>query len=101
MSAHDLIQRYLAAYKAHDLQAMEACMDPEYTFSDPAFPNLDSEYIFVHILLLLTHSPTAKHSKGMFAMFINGHDTNKMEIEYGDIKKGADDHTVSSYFVSP
>jgi hypothetical protein len=48
-SAHELIDRYLAAYKAHDLKAMEACMDPEYTFSDPAFPNLDSEYLSAHI----------------------------------------------------
>jgi hypothetical protein len=30
----------------------------------------------------------------MFAMFIKGRDTNKMQVEYKDIKKGANDLTV-------
>jgi len=33
-------------------------------------------------------------------MFINGHETNKMEIEYGDIEKGTTDLTVSSYLTA-
>ncbi|KIM24981.1 hypothetical protein M408DRAFT_331453 [Serendipita vermifera MAFF 305830] len=84
MSAHsgqELVERYLAAYKAGDLQAMEACMDPEFTFSDPAFPHLDT-----------------KHAKGMFAMFINNRDTNKMEVEYTDIKKGTNDLTYTATY---
>jgi hypothetical protein len=37
----ELVERYLLAYKSMDLKGMEACMDPEFTFSDPAFPLLD------------------------------------------------------------
>ncbi|PVF96937.1 hypothetical protein CPB86DRAFT_786428 [Serendipita vermifera] len=73
-SGKELVERYLSAYKSLDLKAMEECMDPEFTFSDPAFPLLD-----------------AKHAKAMFSMFINGRDTNKMEIEYQDIAKSSED----------
>lgn len=40
-SAAELVERYLAAYKAMDLEGMNACVDAEFTFSDPAFPHLD------------------------------------------------------------
>jgi hypothetical protein len=46
MSVHsgsELVERYLEAYKAKNLEGMKACTDPEFTFSDPAFPHLDGE----------------------------------------------------------
>lgn len=40
-SAAELVERYLAAYKAGDMEGMNACTDPEFTFCDPAFSQLD------------------------------------------------------------
>lgn len=56
-------------------------MDPSFTFSDPAFPSLD-----------------AAHAKGMFAMFVTNKDTNKMQVEYKDVKKGANDLTYTATY---
>ncbi|KAG8847670.1 hypothetical protein FRB91_011529 [Serendipita sp. 411] len=95
-SGEQLVEKYLAAYKAYDLAAMDACTDPEFTFSDPAFPSLNCKYEprsswpighpnFVSV---------AKQAKGMFSMFVNNREKNKMELEYKDIKKGINDLTV-------
>ncbi|KAG8804898.1 hypothetical protein FRC17_005845 [Serendipita sp. 399] len=80
-SGEQLVERYLAAYKAYDLAAMDACTDPEFTFSDPAFPSLNS-----------------KQAKGMFSMFVNNREKNKMELEYKDIKKGLNDLTYTATY---
>jgi ketosteroid isomerase-like protein len=39
----ELVKKYFSAYKEHDADGMEACMDPEFKFKDPAFPDLDSK----------------------------------------------------------
>ncbi|KAG8793616.1 hypothetical protein FRC16_010881 [Serendipita sp. 398] len=80
-SGEQLVEKYLAAYKAYDLAAMDACTDPEFTFSDPAFPSLNS-----------------KQAKGMFSMFVNNREKNKMELEYKDIKKGINDLTYTATY---
>ncbi|KAG8751620.1 hypothetical protein FRC14_007723 [Serendipita sp. 396] len=99
-SGEQLVEKYLAAYKAYDLAAMDACTDPEFTFSDPAFPSLNCKYEprsswpighpnFVSV---------AKQAKGMFSMFVNNREKNKMELEYKDIKKGINDLTYTATY---
>jgi ketosteroid isomerase-like protein len=40
----ELVDRYLAKYKEGGLDGMYACLDADFTFSDPAFPNLDGRF---------------------------------------------------------
>ena len=37
----ELVDQFLTKYKEGDLDGMYACLDSDFTFSDPAFPNLD------------------------------------------------------------
>ena len=39
----ELIQRFYAAFKAHDGDAMAACYTPDATFSDPVFTDLKGD----------------------------------------------------------
>ena len=40
----ELVDGYLTKYKEGDLDGMYACLDSDFTFSDPAFPNLDGRF---------------------------------------------------------
>jgi hypothetical protein len=84
-----LVDRFLTKYKDGDLDGMNACLDSTFTFSDPAFPNLDGRFAGCHRILYLTYSldtHIARHGKGMFAMFIKNRHINKMELTYTPIE---------------
>jgi hypothetical protein len=84
-----LVDRFLTKYKDGDLDGMNACLDSKFTFSDPAFPNLDGRFAGCHRILYLTYSldtHIARHGKGMFAMFIKNRHINKMAITYTPIE---------------
>lgn len=58
----ELVDRFLAKYKDGDLDGMYACLDSMFTFSDPAFPNLDGRFAGYYRILYLTCSLTHTHS---------------------------------------
>lgn len=84
----ELVDRYLSEYKNGDLDGMYACLDSNFTFSDPAFPNLDGQFARCLSNPMYTHSHTsiAHHGKGMLAMFIKNRHINKMELTYTSIE---------------
>lgn len=40
----ELVDQFLTKYKDGDLDGMYACLDSKFTFSDPAFPDLDGRF---------------------------------------------------------
>ena len=59
----ELVDQYLNQYKDGDLDGMYACLDSNFTFSDPAFPDLDGRFAgYYQILLLLTYLLVHAHS---------------------------------------
>src|SRR5690349_6675675 len=69
MSALATVQKYQQSHVALDWDGMSSCLSPSYIFSDPAFPagNLD-----------------VRTSKGMWQMFLDNKDTNKMQVSTKD-----------------
>ncbi|RPA97285.1 hypothetical protein L873DRAFT_1810109 [Choiromyces venosus 120613-1] len=60
-----LVDEYIAAYREMDYEKLTNLWHPEYTFADPAFPNLDTT-----------------RSRAMFHMFITNRDKNKMVVTH-------------------
>ena len=54
----ELVDRYLTKYKEGSLDGMYACLDSDFTFSDPAFPNLDGRFASYCRIFGPTHSLT-------------------------------------------
>ncbi|CUS12507.1 unnamed protein product [Tuber aestivum] len=61
----DLVNEYIGAYREMDYEKLTNLWHPEYTFADPAFPDLNS-----------------LRSRAMFHMFITNRDKNKMVVTH-------------------
>ncbi|KAH8923203.1 hypothetical protein BT69DRAFT_1262631 [Atractiella rhizophila] len=64
------IEKYQSSHASLDWEGMSSCLSPTYTFSDPAFPDLDE-----------------RMSKGMWCMFLENRETNKMVVKCGPATK--------------
>jgi ketosteroid isomerase-like protein len=58
----ELVDRYLTRYKDGDLDGMYACLDSNFTFTDPAFVDLDGQSAGYHRIFPLKYSLAHAHS---------------------------------------